>query len=97
MGYLFFQGRKPAVIWDAKNNRPEFEFINRFLTVDDPKKAERLKSLGYIEVPEGTKSVRLPERDGETPPMVEMVQAISAADGIKISREKSRRRRRFVD
>lgn len=51
---LFFQGEKPAVLWDAKSNKPEFQFVKRFLETSDKKLAKRLCALGYEQADEET-------------------------------------------
>ena len=47
---LFFQGKLPAIEWNAKLERANFEFHRKYLKTDDPKLIDRLRKLGYQEI-----------------------------------------------
>lgn len=47
---VFLQGNKPTVKWDAKEDKPLFQFCRRRLETEDPVLIEILIEAGYEKV-----------------------------------------------
>lgn len=49
--WRFYRSSMPTIVWDPANERALADFSKGHFTTDDPKVAEKLKAMGYLEIP----------------------------------------------
>lgn len=49
--HRFYRSSMPSIVWDPANDRPLADFTSGHFTTDDPVVVEKLRQMGYVEIP----------------------------------------------